>query len=151
MKKVYLLLIIVFISFACDKKERTPEKIDIAGTWEYVSLNVTMNSPDNNSGEEFFYVLPGEWEAKVGITPIVTDLNEDGTFENNFYAFPDSVPRGGRGTWNIQDDSLIFMEGNQRIAYEFTLNDSMLTIRGKTDFDQDGKSDDDYVGVQKRK
>jgi hypothetical protein len=152
MKKLYFLSILAFLFISCSKEaEKEPIKADLSGKWEYISMNVTINSPDNETGEEFFFVLPGEWETKTGITPIVTYLNKDSTFKTEFIAVADSSMQGGSGKWSIEGDSLVFTERNNRVAYEFSLKDTLLTIKGKTDFDQDGRKDDDYKGVQMRK
>lgn len=150
MKKVILAIAIALLVFSCGD-DKNPIKEDILyGTWQYTSLNVNIKSVDNSSQDELFYVLPDEWTIKQGITPIITILNEDSTWENQFYTVPDSSFMKSGGTWKIENDSLVFLSGQSRIAYSFILKDSLLTFKTILDFDQDGKIDDEYEGVQRK-
>lgn len=150
MKKFIITIALALFIFSCDKNEKPISMDNIYGTWQYTTLNVKINSLDNSTQDEMFFVLPDEWSVKQGMTPLVTILNKDNTWENQFYTVPDSTFRVSKGTWKIENDSLIFTSGDSRIAYSFILKDSLLTIKTILDYDQDGKSDDEYEGVQKK-
>lgn len=147
--KIFLILTSIYL-FSCGTDETQPEAAEFIGRWKYVSLNVKINSADGTNKDEFFYALKGDWQQKIGNTPLEIHIKEDGSFESTFYTLPDSNLIESFGAWEVKGDSLIFTEQLSRSAYQYTLKDSLLTFRGKTDFDQDGKIDDDYVGVQER-
>lgn len=150
MKKILLAVAFALLAFSCGEEKEPISENSLFGTWQYTSLNVNINSLDNTTQDEMFYVLPDEWEVKQGMTPLVTILNNDNTWENRHYTVPDSSLIISKGTWKIESDSLVFLSGQSRIAYSYILKDSLLTIKTLLDYDQDGKSDDEYEGVQKR-
>lgn len=150
MTKILIFTILLLLAIACDKKETLPERNEIVGVWEYTSLNVKVNSPDNESGEAEYFFLAENWPKELGITPILTRINDDGTWTNEFYVMPDSTPQKLLGNWEVVRDSIFFKQDGMTTAYSFNIKNNILTFKGLTDFDQDGMKDDDYKGVQKK-
>lgn len=148
MKKI--LPFVLLIMFGCsgseekgtDVKEEATNQ-SIIGEWRNVSLIVRM--PDSTVN-----VPEGEWEAVLGIKPIRTTFNENGTFVSEYRTLEDSVFMTSNGTWLIEGDTLAMVERGIENKYHFYLDGETAIFRGYLDWDQDGQRNDHYAGKQLR-
>lgn len=157
MKTLAQIVILLLLIFACTdtkKKETATETVPesnlqeaVVATWTNLTLNVTMPLA---VGDSSITVEEGKWEEVLGIKPIVTTINEDGTFSSNYYTLEDELMMTSNGSWSVNNDSLTMIQNGVPTTYHLSIQDSIGTFTGYLDWDQDGKSDDLYIGTQKK-
>lgn len=133
-------------SSGADEKKTAQEDTaqpGIVGEWRNLSLIVRM--PDSTVN-----VPEGQWEAVLGIKPIRTTFNENGTFVSEYRTLEDSVFMTSNGSWEIEGDTLSMVERGTENKYFYSLDGDTVTFRGYLDWDQDGLPNDHYAGKQVR-
>lgn len=122
----------------------------LIGEWSNVSMRVWVNSYQN-SDTSFIVDIPEEsWEMKMNIKPIITTINEDGTYFSEFRTSFDSLIYQPDGTWMLDGDTLI-MEDHQAIyKYQIFIDGDRAEFSSLLDWDKDGAHDDEYLGIQRK-
>lgn len=147
MKKYLLYLLIITIGCSSGNDEKNAEaettQPEIIGEWRNLSMIVRM--PDSTVN-----VPEGAWEDVLGIKPIRTTFNENGTFVSEYRTLEDSVFMTSNGTWKIEGDTLAMIERGAENKYFYSIDGDTVTFRGYLDWDQDGLPNDHYAGKQLR-
>lgn len=172
MSKQGILLFMVFSLFyscvsgqkdnAVAKNEENPQEFeeefdyvtqlenDIVGEWVNNSMKVWVNT-FNNSDTSFIVDINEEtWEMKMTIKPIVTIIREDGTYISEFRNSFDSLIYRPEGSWMIDGDTLIMEDKQEVYKYQVFVDGDRAEFRNMIDWDNDGKEDDEYSGVQRK-
>ena len=147
----YLFSIFLFLMIGCTSSgegEKSTEKLEdtsskILGEWRNLSMIVRM--PDSTVN-----VPEGQWESVLGIKPIRTTFNENGSFISEYRTLEDSVFMTSNGTWQIEGDTLAMIERDNENKYYLSIDGDTAIFRGYLDWDQDGLPDDHYAGKQIR-
>lgn len=148
MKNLYALFFILLIACSSGTEEKQAAELKTAneaiiGEWRNLSMIVRM--PDSTVN-----VPEGKWEEVLGIKPIRTTFNENGTFVSEYRTLEDSVFMTSNGTWKIDGDTLAMIERGSENKYYFTVDGDTVIFRGYLDWDQDGLPNDHYAGKQIR-
>lgn len=121
---------------------------EIIGVWSNASMRVHVNS-FNNSDTSFIVDITEEtWEMKMNIQPIITTINEDGTYMSEFRNSFDSLIYKPEGTWLIDGDTLIMQDHQATYKYQIFLDGDRAEFHSLVDWDNDGETDDEYRGIQ---
>lgn len=130
------------------------EKEDLAtalpGTWESVSLRVDINTVDGTDTSYVFEVREEEWMNRLGVKPVKTYYKLDNKYEQVFTSLTDTVLSTSRGMWNVFGDTLMMVEPNATYHYEAGIENGLISLKARLDWDGDGEEDDDYVGVHRK-
>lgn len=145
-KSLPLLVLVLFAS--CNKEADI--RSQLIGEWENTSLNVQMNSVDGSDSTSQLVANDGEWENVLGIKPIKTSFNADGTFTSSYFNLEGEPLGEEEGEWEIIGDSLILKSQSYASAYHITVKENKARFVAYLDWDQDGAEDDLYDGWQKR-
>ncbi len=148
MKNYFPFILIIIIACSSGTEEKTVANEEVAqpgiiGEWRNLSLIVRM--PDSTVS-----VREGQWEAVLGIKPIRTTFNENGTFISEYRTLEDSVFMTSNGSWEIEGDTLSMVERGTENKYFYAIDNDTVTFRGYLDWDQDGLANDHYAGKQFR-
>ncbi|OEK02416.1 hypothetical protein BFP97_13185 [Roseivirga sp. 4D4] len=101
--------------------------------------------------DSLFSVPAGQWEAVLGIKPILTTYTEDGKFNSDYISLEGELLQSKGGAWELKGDSLFLTEDGQTTAYFFDWREGKAGFIGYLDWDNDGHADDLYEGVQIKK
>jgi hypothetical protein len=156
-------VIISTILFSCSVKE-DGKKLSgqLIGEWRNVSMKVEMPTVNNTDSSSTLDVTEANWEQVMQIRTIQTFFNADGTYRSTHTNLNDSIIYNPAGKWAILGDSILmtdtFPQPGLTYTYRFTLREQnvngkkelLAEFRGVEDFDQDGKKDDTYSGVQRK-
>lgn len=126
----------------------------LVGQWRNLTIEVEQLTVHDSDSTSLFRVDSSNWEAKLGIRPIRTYFNADGSFRSEHYNLADSLVLNPTGTWKFVNDDLLEMITTAPFQ-DTTFCRTLLmgdTVRFDcmVDWDQDGQKDDRYIGVQKR-
>ena len=123
---------------------------DFIGEWANVSMRVMVRTYNNSDTSFMVDINEDNWELKMNIKPIVTTVFDDGTYISEFRNSFDSLIYKPKGTWIIDGDSLI-MEDHQAVyRYQIFIDGDRAEFKSLVDWDNDGKNDDEYFGVQRK-
>ena len=122
----------------------------ILGTWENVSLSVTVHSVNNTDSTKKVNIPRSEWEEKLKIKPIQTTYLEDGTFTSEYRDLNDSLVNKNEGLWAVAGDSLALTSDEVTTKYWAECKNDTAVFTGYLDWDGDGLADDLYKGVQRK-
>lgn len=158
----FLILISTFI-FSCSAKEGNEKLADqLMGEWRNVSMKVEMPTVNNTDSTSTLEVTEANWEQVMQIRTIQTFFNADGTYRSTHTNLNDSIIYNPAGKWLIAGDSIFmtdtFPQAGLTYKYKFTIREQnvagkkelLAEFLGVEDFDQDGKKDDSYYGVQRK-
>ena len=122
----------------------------LTGEWRNVSMKVNITSLNNTSRDSVTDVPEGQWETIMDIKPIRTVFREDGTFRSEYRNLADSIVFVSDGTWSVTGDSLSMTESGNTSSYFTRISNGKAEFTGYIDWDQDGKADDLYFGIQEK-
>lgn len=125
-------------------------KADLPGTWESVSVRVDINTADGTDTSFVFEVREEEWMQRLGVKPVRTYYKPDRKYEQVFTSLTDSLLSTTRGIWNVFGDTLMMVEPNATYHYETALENGLIKLKARLDWDGDGEADDDYLGVHRK-
>lgn len=161
MKKIKdTFLIVFFLSVtSCEQQkdaEQNKELSDrVVGEWHNLSLKIRMNTLNNTDSTRVFEVDERNWEQKMGIRPIRTIYRPDGSYNSEHRNLKDSIIYNPAGRWIILGDTIImtdtFPERGPAYKYHVRIKGDIAEFTGIEDCDRDGKNDDHYFGVQRKK
>lgn len=157
----YLFLIAVFLIVSCTTDTSKEKKIDestiqtlpteeeknsLLGEWSNLTLHVVMDTdPDS-----VLNITEGKWEEVLGIKPIRTTYNEDGTYVSIYENLEGQPFMTRTGAWSVSGDRLTMEERGVKTVYIFSVENDIATFSADLDWDEDGVLDK-YSGTQKRK
>jgi len=149
--RIFLFSAILIAAVGCTEPAEKPS--ELLGTWETTWVLVMDNAGEmNNEMFDLFFADTTNWERKMGMKPIRTTYNADGTFTGEYRDLRDSVYAISSGSWEVRGESLYFrqMEPDTFIAtYWFIVKDDTLRTRGIIDWARDGIANDKFEGTQK--
>lgn len=126
----------------------------LIGAWSNYNLTLNLSSVNNSDLDSLLKIdNPAEWEQVLKIRPILTVFNADGTYYSEYRDLKDSIVYRPTGIWKTREDSLYL---NQKYptdymsAYFFDLQETRVEFRALLDWDQDGRMDDHYQGIQRK-
>jgi hypothetical protein len=122
----------------------------LPGTWESVSLRVDINSANGTDTSYVFEVREEEWVNRLGVKPVKTYYKLDNKYEQVFTSLTDTILSTSRGMWNVFGDTLMMVEPNATYHYEAGVENGLISLKARLDWDGDGEEDDDYVGVHRK-
>ncbi|NRA50501.1 MAG: hypothetical protein HRU12_15320 [Phaeodactylibacter sp.] len=122
----------------------------LPGTWESVSLRVDINTAEGTDTSFVFEVREEEWIQRLGVKPVKTYFKPDNKYEQIFTSLTDTILSTSRGMWNIFGDTLMMVEPNATYQYEATIENGLISLKARLDWDGDGEEDDDYLGVHRK-
>jgi hypothetical protein len=124
---------------------------NLPGTWEAVSVYVTINSTDNQvDSTTTFEIKESEWITRMGVKPVKTAYQPDNKYRQSFSAVNDSLLSENKGLWNVFGDTLVMIEPSATYQYEVGIANGLATFKALLDWDGDGEEDDEYVGVHRK-
>lgn len=152
---IFLLSVAIFCSCGNRKKETSNL---LVGTWYNTYMKIEMNSYKGKDTLNVLEVDDSNWEQKMGIKPIITYFKGNGTYNSEHRNLNDSIVYNPAGKWEINGDSLFmtdtFPEAGLNYRYKLLINEDHGKVTaefwGTEDFDQDGKKDDTYYGMQRK-
>ncbi len=142
--------IFLFIILLGSCHEHSMLEYQLPGTWKNRSMNVKIQSANNTKQDNTLDVPDGQWEAIMKIRPIETTYKKDGTFSSVYKNLKDSVINTSSGEWRIVEDQLMLITSGDSTTYDVKIEDKVATFKATLDWDQDGKKDDVYLGMQEK-
>ena len=152
----YFSLLLIVVCFACSgtKDSRPGLAGQLVGEWRNTYLKITMNTFRNSDTSKTVEADESNWHSVLKSQPVRTFFKADGTYNSEHRNLEDSIFYNPAGYWNISGDSIYMRDTfpKKGISYTYWLNidGRNVTFRGREDFDQDGKRDDDYFGTQRK-
>jgi hypothetical protein len=123
---------------------------DFIGEWRNVSMRIWVKTYNQSDTSFIVDINEENWDMKMTIEPIITNVYEDGTYISEFRNSFDSLIYMPEGTWLIDGDSL-FMEDHQAVyKYKIFIDGDRAEFNSIVDWDGDGEVDDEYFGVQRK-
>lgn len=122
----------------------------IIGEWTNVSMRVWVKTYNNSDTSFIVDITEDNWDLKMNIKPIVTTIHEDGTYTSEFRTSFDSLIYQPKGTWLLDGDTLIMEDHQATYKYQIFLDGDRAEFNSLVDWDNDGKTDDEYRGVQRK-
>ncbi len=135
----------------CARKDTLESKLP--GRWINVSLHVTVNTYRNTDSTLVMDFNEEDLQKRFPTKPAVTTLNEDGTYFTEYRSQSDSLLARPTGEWSVKGDTLTFRQltPNEFLyLYHIRLVGDRMELRTMTDYDNDGKFDDEVVSVAKK-
>jgi hypothetical protein len=126
---------------------------ELIGEWRNQVVRIKINTMNNTDSSSTMEADTSNWEARLGIHPIRTHFQADGSYYSEYLNLKDSVVRRPTGIWMIHGDSLTMEQqkpNHSILRLRVGIQRDIATFSGLIDFDGDGKEDDDYYGVQKK-
>ena len=157
-----LLIIGSAFVFACSTPERKKTSDQLVGEWRNVSMRVEMPTVNNTDSTATLDVTEANWEKMMQIKTIQTFFKADGSYNSVHTNLNDSIIYNPAGKWSVTGDSIMmtdtFPQAGLTYTYKLTLREQdangkkvlLAEFWGIEDFDQDGKKDDSYYGVQRK-
>lgn len=154
---ISLSLLISSCANDADNKGKT-QKPDLQeallGTWEAVSIQVDVLTPEGEEAEEpyQFVIAENEWETKIGTEPILSYYEADNNSFRWVYrlAGTEEPMSTTRGKWFVHGDTVRIVTETDTYDYLVTLKDGLATFKNMQDWDGDGAVDDAYIGVHRK-
>lgn len=153
-----LFLFIALILFSCRSNRVSSSGASLSqqltGEWRNTYVKLTMNSFKNSDTSRVVEADENNWEHVLKSRTVRTFFRADGTYNSEHRDLKDSLFYNPAGHWHIVGDSLFMKDSfpQKGISYQYHLSikDKMATFRGLGDYDLDGRSDDEYFGVQRK-
>ena len=151
---VWYTLFFVFLLFQCQPDTTHTDRLDLMevmpGTWEAISVDVTVNSVNNTDSAYVFSIKESDWKRKLGVQPLRHFYAADRNYRRESRSVNDTLIDLTRGKWFINGDSIRLVTPDATYEYEVTVNNGISTFRSLLDWDNDGAQDDEYIGVQRK-
>ena len=152
-----LLLLLIVLLAACQSEggesvqtTKQPDlKAELPGTWEAISLRVTVNSANGQDSSYVFEVNEEQWVSRYGVQPVKTVYQPDNKYREEYYGMNDSLLNQARGIWNVFGDTLMMITPNETKQYIVSLSEGRSEFRAMVDWDEDGAADDEYLRVNR--
>ncbi len=157
--RLYVLATLGIVLFSCtseSSKSNAPQQNLLAvmpGTWESVSINVRVNSANNQPDSSYVFDVPEkDWRRILGVQPIKTyyEPGAGSTYYSEYIDLDGKITQVTRGKWFVQGDSLLLVTPEASYQYEVLIEGGKGTFHSFIDWDGDGEEDDEYTGVQRK-
>ena len=155
----WFFLSLIFLSiYSCSSDATTSSSTSqnllesMPGTWETVSIKVTVNTAGGQDSTYIFDVPERDWEKKLGVQPIKTYYEEgDGsTYYSEYIDLDGTLKDETRGKWYVNGDSLRLVTADATYEYLVKINGGKGEFYSFLDWDGDGEDDDEYIGIQRK-
>lgn len=113
-------------------------------------MSVEIGALDGST-DSLFSVPKGQWEAVLGIKPIITTYTEDGKYTSDYISLEGDLLQSKEGQWQLKGDTLYLTEDEQTTAYFFDWREGKAGFISYLDWDNNGKANDLYEGIQVKK
>jgi hypothetical protein len=123
----------------------------LAGTWESSAFRVTINTANNSDSTYQDAISEDEWASRMKMKPIESYFQQDNKYIAEYRNLGDSLVRRHRGIWNIFGDSLVIIEPDAIYQYTLSREGDRVLFKSMVDWDGDGKEDDEYIGIYKKR
>lgn len=123
---------------------------DIVGEWTNVSMRIMVKTYNNSDTSFIVDINEENWDMKMTVKPIVTTINEDGTYSSEFRNSFDSLIYKPEGTWLLDGDTLIMQDHQETYKYQIFIDGDISEFNSYVDWDNDGVADDEYFGIQRK-
>lgn len=158
MRYIFLAFLFSFMFFSCYYARQTSNgqqaSSSIIGEWRNTYLKVIMHSYKNSDTIRIVEANENNWEEVLKSKTIRTFFRSDGTYNSEYRNLKDSIFYSPAGKWSVSGDSLFMTDTfpSREVMYKlkFEIKGNMAEFWSTLDFDQDGKEDDDYYGIQKK-
>lgn len=130
-----------------------PTRNTLVGTWCNLMIDVDYNADQKGDTVPNLTADTTNWEKVLDMKPIETAFRADSSWESIYRNLKDSVIMRSKGKWWVHRDTLVMTsERNAKTLYVFAYHiaDDIAYFKGMIDFDEDGQSDDLYIGTQRR-
>ena len=99
-------------AFAQTGEMRTTNRLakELTGEWRNRYVKVTLNNDPPSDSAKIMEADSTNWEARLGIQPIRTHFNADGSFYSEYRSRKDSLVRRPSGDWTVEGDTLIMTQ-----------------------------------------
>lgn len=126
----------------------------LIGTWESVSLQITMPGWNNTDSTAYITADESNWEEVMQIKPVTTVFNNDFSYHAEYYDLSGKLINRPTGSWEVRGNTLIYHEETP-VPMTFQqqvekINDTDYRFIFQMDYDQDGLEDDKGVGISRR-
>ena len=147
--KNLIVVSVSLIAFTSHVRQDLAEQL--VGEWRNVYLNIVVNKKGKTV--DVLTADSTNWEAKLKIHPVHTHFESNGTYYSEYFNLKDSLVRKTEGIWFIKGSKITINQLKPSKAvykYELSINNNYATFSGYIDFNEDGKEDDYYFGIQKK-
>ena len=123
----------------------------LVGEWRNIYLKIVTHHPGKEP--QIIKADSANWVATLGIKPIRTHFNGDGSYYSEYRTPKDSLFKTASGTWLVRNDSLIMSQQKpvtSLLKLHVKLDNDIATFSGVIDFEGDGLADDEYLGMQRK-
>lgn len=126
----------------------------MVGTWQSVSLEITMPSWNGADSTGFISADESNWADVMQVRPVTTVFNSDHTYYAEYFDLQGKLLNRPSGTWEVRGKRLTYKE-EVPIPMTFTqeverLTDTEYKFIFQMDYDQDGLEDDRGIGVSRK-
>lgn len=151
-KFLFFLSILFLIPVSCKEvPQATRWNGNLVGVWESSAFRVNVNTANNTDSSYQVVVPEEEWEDRMNMKPIEAYFQQDNKYIAEYRNLNDSLIRRHRGIWNTFGDSLVIIEPDAIYQYIMTRENKRVLFHSLVDWDGDGKEDDEYVGIYKKR
>jgi hypothetical protein len=126
---------------------------ELTGEWRNRYVKIILNNDPPSDTSKIMEADSTNWEARLGIQPIRTHFNADGSFYSEYRNLKDSLVRRPAGNWTVEGDTLIMTQlkpDKSVLRLRVSIQGDRAVFTGRIDFEGDGKENDDYYGIQKK-
>lgn len=144
-------IIIAFLLMSFTRQTQHDLTTQLIGEWRNVYMNIVVNK--KGKPVEVISADSTNWEAILKIHPIRTHFEKNGTCYSEYFNLKDSLIRRTEGIWFLKGNKITINQiiPNRAVyKYQLSINANHATFSGYIDFNEDGKTDDYYYGIQKK-
>ncbi len=116
-------------------------------------MHVTIHTFANTDSTVIMDFDEEDLRTRFKLKPMITVLNDDGTYFLEYRAQNDSLVARPTGEWSVKDDSIRFHQltpTEYLYSYHVTMMPDKAEFRGMMDYDGDGKSDDEMIALSRK-
>lgn len=124
---------------------------DLNGVWESAAYRVEINTPNNQDTTIIITIDEQDWKEKMNMKPIEAYFQADHKYIAEYRHLNDSLIRRHRGVWNTFGDTLVIIEPDAIYQYTMQWKNERVYFQSLVDWDADGKEDDVYYGIYRKK
>lgn len=154
-----LLLSLALLFASCSKDDASveqngaaaiPTETAILGTWETVEIEVDYDSYDGGDTTAHELIREADFSRLYGARPPQTQFTPDGKSIRTHRFKDGRVSDVVNGLWKVHNaDTLLFIEPNKTLYFDYELTADRLILNGLTDSDSDGAVDDQAKTVMR--
>lgn len=153
---LFIIGLLLLNGCASESSSDSSSKLDLLeimpGTWESVSIQVTVNAGQDNDSSYIFDVPEKDWSSRLGIRPIKSyyEAGNGSTYYSEYIGLDGEIQDVTRGKWYVNGDSLRLVTPIATYEYLVSFAGGKTEFRAVLDWDRDGEDDDEYLGVQRK-